>query len=521
MYRSAMRPAWAEINLAALKHNVEQIRVKLGAEKKIIGVIKADAYGHGALNIADALKDNGINSFAVATIPEAVALRKHFEETSECEEILVLGLVPDMFADVIAEYDLTPVVCDYENAKALAAAGAALGKTVSILIAVDTGMGRIGYVIPDEAVCSDFSCSPASSSQALIKSLEGVAAHNISKPLEETQAHKLPLIHEIIEEIRMISKLSNIRITGIISHMSTADEADKAYAKLQNKKYKAFVRELEKSGIFAPRCEGMSAASECSDMVCHNNDVHKLPPFPCLTLANSAGIMELEDTYFDAVRPGIILYGCYPSDEVDKSLIDLEPVMSVKAVIKHLKEVPSGFSVGYGRKFISERPSKIATLGIGYADGYPRRYSTMVPEAADSLQGPSDVKQAASDVSACSSEVPAKPLPCVIVNGRYAPLAGKICMDQCMIDVTDIPDVKVGDEVIIMGCAPPAYDAGTRKSDSSAISTEDTKTSECSCNSTGMLSVTADDIASSIGTINYEVLCGFALRLPRIYKYSK
>ena len=170
-------------------------------------------------------------------------------------------------------------------------------------------------------------------------------------------------------------------------------------------------------------------------------------------MANSASVMELPSVYFDACRPGIILYGCYPSDEVDVKELSIKPVMSVKANIVHLKDVPADFSVGYGRKFISKRPSKIATIALGYADGYPRPYSQHAK---------------------------------VIVNGKIAPIAGNICMDQCMIDVTDVPDVKVGDEVIIMG-------------------------------SDGKHTILADDIANATGTINYEITCAFGQRLPKVY----
>ncbi|MFR0903687.1 MAG: alanine racemase, partial [Anaerovoracaceae bacterium] len=164
-------------------------------------------------------------------------------------------------------------------------------------------------------------------------------------------------------------------------------------------------------------------------------------------------IMELPAIHFDACRPGIILYGCYPSDEVDINRLAIKPVMSVKANIVHLKDVPTGFSVGYGRKFIAERPSKIATLALGYADGYPRPYSQQAK---------------------------------VLVNGCVAPIAGNICMDQCMVDVTDVPDVKVGDEVIVMG-------------------------------TDGKNTILADDIAKATGTISYEIVCAFGQRLPKVY----
>lgn len=171
------------------------------------------------------------------------------------------------------------------------------------------------------------------------------------------------------------------------------------------------------------------------------------------TLANSASIMELPSIYFDAVRPGIILYGCYPSNEVDKKQLSIKPVMSVKANIIHLKDVPENFSVGYGRKYISEKPARIATIALGYADGYPRPYSAQAK---------------------------------VIVNGVVCPIAGNICMDQCMIDVSNVPNVKVGDEVIVMG-------------------------------SDGVNTILADDIAEATGTINYEICCAFGQRLPKVY----
>ena len=163
--------------------------------------------------------------------------------------------------------------------------------------------------------------------------------------------------------------------------------------------------------------------------------------------------MELPEIYFDAVRPGIILYGCYPSDEVERAQLSIKPVMSVKANIVHLKDVPANFSVGYGRKYISTKPARIATLALGYADGYPRPFSANAK---------------------------------VIVNGVVCPIAGNICMDQCMVDVSAVPNVKLGDEVIVMG-------------------------------SDGVNSVTADDIANATGTINYEICCAFGQRLPKVY----
>ena len=377
MYKEAIRPVWAEINLSNLDYNIKSIKEKVGADKQVIGVIKADGYGHGSVMCANVLRENGVKTFAVATLQEVITLRN----AGAKEEIIMLGLTPDMYADTIAEYDITPVVCDSANAKAISDAAAKAGKTVFGLIAVDTGMGRIGY-LADE-------------------------------------------IETSVEDIKKIASLPNFKIKGMFSHMSTADAADKTYSHEQEAKYNAFYEALTKAGIH----------------------------IPMRTLANSASIMELPSIYFDAVRPGIILYGCYPSNEVDKKQLSIKPVMSVKANIIHLKDVPENFSVGYGRKYISEKPARIATIALGYADGYPRPYSAQAK---------------------------------VIVNGVVCPIAGNICMDQCMIDVSNVPNVKVGDEVIVMG-------------------------------SDGVNTILADDIAEATGTINYEIVCAFGQRLPKVY----
>ena len=377
MYKQAIRPAWVEINLTNLDYNIKNIIEKVGPNKQVIGVIKADAYGHGSVMCANILRENGVKTFAIATLQEAITLRN----SGAKEEIIMLGLTPDMYADIIVEYDITPVVCNSGNAKAFSDAAAKAGKTVNGLIAVDTGMGRIGY-LADEA-------------------------------------------DKAVEDIKKIDALPNFNIKGLFSHMSTADAEDKAYSHQQENKFNAFYNALLQAGLH----------------------------IPMKTLANSASIMELPEVHFDAVRPGIILYGCYPSNEVDKNQLALKPVMSVKANIVHLKDVPADFSVGYGRKYISEKPARIATIALGYADGYPRPYSAKAQ---------------------------------VIVNGVLCPIAGNICMDQCMIDVSNVPNVKVGDEVTIMG-------------------------------TDGAHTILADDIAEATGTINYEICCAFGQRLPKVY----
>ncbi|MBQ1384617.1 MAG: alanine racemase [Firmicutes bacterium] len=376
MYKEALRPVWAEINLTNLEYNIDRIKEKIG-KSELIGVIKADAYGHGAVKFAQVLQKKGCKTFAIATLQEAIVLRN----AGFREDIIMLGLVPDMYADTVVKYDIIPAVCDSENVKAFDAEAHRQGKVCKVIIAVDSGMGRIGY-----------------------------------------QADDIPTA---LADIKKINELPNTKIMGMFSHMSTADAYDKTYSHGQEEKFNKLYQAVVEAGV----------------------------RLPMKTLANSASIMELPSVHFDACRAGIILYGLYPSNEVDRNQLSLKPVMSVKANIVHLKEVGVGFSVGYGRKFISERPSKIATLALGYADGYPRPYSKYGK---------------------------------VIVNGVVCPIAGNICMDQCMVDVTDVPDVKVGDEVILLG-------------------------------SDGVNEVSADYIAEMTGTINYEITCALGQRLPKVY----
>ncbi len=376
MYKETIRPAWAEINLSNLDYNIKNIKAKVGEHREIIGVIKADGYGHGSVEVANVLRKNGVKAFAIATLSEAIRLREHGVK----EAIIMLGLTPDLYADTLIQYDITPVVCSASNAAAIAKAARKAGKVAEGLVAVDTGMGRIGY-LPDDP--------------------------------------------KAISDLQKMEKLEGFQIKGLFSHFATADAADKTYARQQEAKYLAFSEKLTAAGV----------------------------KIPMKTFANSAAIMEIPSAYFDAVRPGIILYGCYPSGDVDKHQLSLKPVMSVKANIIHLKEVPKGTTVSYGRTYTAPRRSLIATLALGYADGLPRPYS---------LVGK------------------------VIVNGVFAPIAGNICMDQCMVDVTDVPNVKAGDEAIIMG-------------------------------SDGTRTILADDIGNATGTINYEIVCAFGQRLPKVY----
>lgn len=368
------RPVWAEVNLDNIAHNMREIR-RVSNSEDIIAVVKADGYGHGAIDIVPTLLKNGANRLAVAVLSEALELRK---SGIRCP-IMILGFTPWNFSKDLVDYDIEQTVFNYKSAVYISQEAAKQGKVAKIHISVDTGMGRIGF-LPNESS---------------------------------------------VEEVYKISKLDNIRIEGIFSHFSTADEENKTYTMEQLDLFNKFYDALLEKGVKI-------------------NLRH---------IANSASIIDLPDVHLDAVRPGIILYGYYPSDEVKKENIDLRPVMTVKANIVNIKELPAGKSISYGRKYKTTATSIIGTLPVGYADGYTRLLFNKAK---------------------------------VIVNGKFAPIVGRICMDQCMVDLTEVGDVKVGDEVILLG-----EENGLRYN--------------------------ADDIAKLLDTINYEVVCAVGRRIPRVY----
>lgn len=369
-----LRPVWAEINLDNLAHNMREIK-SISNSKEIMAVVKADAYGHGAVDVAPVLLENGATRLAVAVISEAVELRRSGIDVP----IMILGYTPAIFSHELFKYDIEQTVTSYEYAEKLSVEAKKEKKKLKIHLAFDSGMGRIGF-LPNE---------------------------------------------KSIDEIYRISKLENVEIAGAFSHFSTADEEDKGYTLEQLKKFNDFCDNLTTKGI-------------------ELNIRH---------IANSAAIIDLENTHFEAVRPGIILYGYYPSDEVILNKIKLRPVMTLKTNIVHIKNLEKGQYISYGRKYVTSKEEVIATLPVGYADGYTRQ-----------LTGKAKV----------------------IINGQFAPVVGRICMDQCMVDVTHIKDVKIGDEVILMG-------------------------------EHNNLKFNADDIASLLGTINYEVVCMISKRVPRVY----
>lgn len=369
------RPLWAEINLDNLKYNINSIKGLLKPGTEYIAVIKANAYGHGAVEAAETCLECDIKWLAVASLDEAIELR---DAGIGCN-ILILGYTPLNQVEDIVRNNLSQTCYSYELAEELSKVAVKLKKTARVHIALDTGMGRIGF-IPDTKSA------------------------------------------DIVKEI---SEMPGIKIEGLFTHFAVADEKDKSYTNWQYERYNGFLKMLDKRGVDP----GLKH------------------------VGNSAVIVDLPELNLDAVRPGIIQYGLYSSDEVEKSRIDLKPVMSIKANIIHVKEVEEGTSISYGRKFITSHKSRIATLPIGYADGYSRLFFDKGK---------------------------------VIVNGKYAPIVGRICMDQCMVDVTNAGDVKVGDDVIIMG-------------------------------DDGSLKIAAEDLANAMGTINYEIVCMVGRRVPRVY----
>lgn len=364
------RSVWAEIDLTAIEHNVKEIKKKITNGAALCAVVKADAYGHGALSVAQAALKAGAERLAVAIVNEAVELR----DAGFKVPILVLGYTPACQAELVAQKDITQTIFTLEAAKALSAAAQAVGRTVKVHIKVDTGMGRIG-IQPEEA--GDFAAA--------------------------------------------VAALPGLEIEGLYSHFACSDSADKEFTLTQHQRF------LEA----AARVEGKGIA------------------IPIKHIANSAAMLELPKTHLDMVRPGIILYGLWPSGEVKQDL-KLKPAMKFKAQIGFLKDLPAGSPISYGRTYYTSRPSRIGTVPVGYADGWSRL-----------LAGKAEL----------------------LIRGQRAPMVGRVCMDQCMVDVTHIPEVRLGDEVLLFG-GPE---------------------------------LPVEEAAQHMGTINYEVVCMVGKRVPRMY----
>ncbi|MDF9408015.1 alanine racemase [Pelotomaculum isophthalicicum JI] len=371
-------PVWAEINLDAIANNVREIRRVTKSTAKILAVVKANGYGHGAVEVSRVALANGATWLGVARISEGVALREAGLEAP----VLVLGYIPPEQAVEVVRHRLSQAVYTREMALVLAEAAARGGTRAKVHIKVDTGMGRIGLV---------------------------------SGP-------------DIVDEILRLAKTPYLEVEGIFTHFANAD-ADKNYTKMQLERFLDITEALRKSGL----------------------------DIPLKHAANSPALMEMPETHLDMVRAGIIVYGLNPSDRLKHTGLKLYPAMNLKAKVAYVKTVPAGFKVSYGCTYTTAKPTVIATLPLGYADGYPRSLSSKGE---------------------------------VLLNGRRRPVIGRVCMDQIMVDAGNDSHIKMGDEAVLIG----------RQDDEE---------------------ITADDIAMKLGTINYEVVCMISLRVPRIYVKQK
>ncbi len=365
----------AEIDLGAIRDNFAAMRGRLRDDTKMIAVVKTDAYGHGAVRIAEMMEPEAyIWGFAVATTEEAVELRR----AGIRKPILCLGFVFPQDYDLLVRLQIRPATFKLSMARQLSEAASRAGMILPVHLAVDTGMGRIGFQVCEEDA----------------------------------------------DEAAEIAKLSNLKVEGLFTHFARADERDKDYTQEQFRKYCRFEQMLEERGV----------------------------SIPLRHAANSASIMELPGTHLDAVRAGITIYGIYPSDEVDRNLMPMKPAMSLISHICYIKKVPAGTSISYGGTFVTERESRIATIPVGYGDGYPRSLSNKGS---------------------------------VLIRGRRAPIVGRVCMDQFMVDVTEI-EAEEFDRVTLLG-------------------------------QDGKDAVTADELGRLSGRFPYELVCDISKRVPRVY----
>jgi len=365
------RPTVALIDLHALAHNFGEVRRRAG-NRNILAMVKAQAYGHGAVAVSQKLAELGAHMLGVALVEEGVELR----DAGISLPILVMGPVFPEQAAAIVRAGLTPTVFTQAMARALSTAAMDAGTTQKVHVKIDTGMGRLG-LLPEEAA--------------------GFVAD--------------------------LSKLPGLAVEGVMTHFADADLRDKHFADRQMERFESFLRNLGNQGIMVPLRHA----------------------------ANSAAVLEYDRALFTMVRPGIMLYGYNPLES--RVTADLRPVMTLKTRIAFLKKVPAGTPISYGRTFVTQRESLIATIPLGYADGFRRDLSNRGE---------------------------------MLVRGRRAPVAGRVCMDMTMLDVTAVHGVMEGDEVVLIGSQERER-------------------------------ITADEIASTCGTISYEVLCGISSRVPRVY----
>ncbi len=367
---------YAKIDLDAIAYNIEQMKRNLSPKTDMIAVIKADGYGHGAVQIAEMLEQVGyVWGFAVATLDEAMVLRTEGIR----KPILVLGCVfPDQYLEML-KHDIRMNVYTEEMAESISRMAASEGLTAYMHIKLDTGMGRLGFDISE------------ASAQA----------------------------------IERISKLKNVDMEGIFTHFAKADETDKTFTEKQINDFCRMTEQLKKIGV-------TFAYEHC---------------------ANSAAIIDVKEANFDLVRAGISIYGLYPSEEVNKSNVKLKPALALKSHVAFVKEIEAGTPVSYGGTFVADKRMRIATIPVGYADGYPRNLSNAGY---------------------------------VLIRGRKAPILGRVCMDQFMVDVTEIEGASFGDKVTLIG-------------------------------QDGNESITVEALSEISGRFNYEFICDLGKRIPRVF----
>ena len=376
-----LRRTWAEVDIDAVKHNFKEIRKAADKNAKIMCVIKADAYGHGAVFLAKLYEKLGADRFAVSNIEEAMQLR----ENGIVLPILILGFTPAFMAKMLADNNISQAVFSCDYAKELSDFAVKDNVTVKIHIKLDTGMSRIGFMY-----------------------------QNIQRDKDS------------LKEIEEVCKMPNLMHEGIFTHFALSDEGDEGRK---------------------PTLHQFECFSDAVDKL-KENGIH----FEVVHCSNSGAIIDYKQAHYDCVRAGIILYGLSPSSKLDGRL-DLQPAMQIKSVIAQIKNVAPNTPVSYGGTFVTDKITKIATVPIGYADGYTRSLSNRAY---------------------------------MTVNGQKARVIGRICMDQLMIDISGIENVKVGDEVVVIG---------------------DGKNNTFSF----------DEMAQLTGTINYELVCLVGKRVPRVY----
>ncbi len=365
---------WAEIDLDALKHNFIQIKSLVDPKTKVMAVVKANAYGHGAVLCARTLIDAGADYLAVATVEEALELR----EAGIKAPLLILGYIPPAAAEAVIVNNITATVYSTDFAEALSQTATRLNKNCNIHLKINSGMERIGFE-PDET-----------------------------------------------EKMLSVCRLPGLAVEGIFTHLACADEEDSGSVHTQYRLFEKTFTALQNAGI----------------------------SLPLKHILNSAGIFDFPEYQLDMVRPGIVLYGYYPSHFIHTERAELRPVMALKSRVAHLHTLQAGNSVSYGHTYTAASDRLLATIPVGYADGLPRLLSSRGKTLA---------------------------------NGTAAPIVGRICMDQCMIDVTSVNTISVGDEITIIG-------------------------------KQGDEEITADVLAKLTNTISYEILCDIGKRVPRLYK---